>query len=67
MCSIRILCRLRFISNSRKEPRQPIKELLEEAIYYFRQLEGKKVQDSKLSVSTLFEERAKEVIKLVDT
>jgi hypothetical protein len=67
MCSVRILCRLRFISNSRKTPRQPIKELLQEAVHSIRQLENEIAQDSKLLlISTLFAERAKEVIKLVD-
>jgi hypothetical protein len=67
MCSVRILCRLRFISNSRKTPRQPMKELLQEAVNSIRRLENETVQDSKLSIiSTLFVERAKEVIKLID-
>ncbi|KIM94598.1 hypothetical protein OIDMADRAFT_172370, partial [Oidiodendron maius Zn] len=67
MCSVRILCRLRFISNSRKAPRQPIKELLQEAIKSVRQLKSETGQDGKLLlISSSFTQRAKEVIKLVD-
>lgn len=64
MCSERILCRLRFISNSRKTPRQPIKELLQEAIESVRQLESETVQGNELRLA--FVARAREVIKLVD-
>jgi len=67
MCSVRILCRLRFIPNSRNTPRQPIKELLQEAVNAIRWLEKETVQDTGLLLrSRLFIERAKEVIKLVD-
>jgi hypothetical protein len=67
MCSVRILCRLRFISNSRNTPRQPIKELLQEAINSIQWLEKETVQDTGLLVlSRSFVESAKEVIKLVD-
>lgn len=67
MCSVRILCRLRFIPNSRNTPRQPIKELLQEAVNSIRWLEKETVQDTRLLLlSRLFVERAKEVIKLVD-
>ena len=67
MCSVRILCRLRFIPNSRNTPRQPIKELLQEAINSIRWLERETVQDTGLLLlSRSFVERAKEVIKLVD-
>jgi hypothetical protein len=67
MCSVRILCRLRFIPNSRDIPKQPIKELLQEAVDAIRWLEKKTVQDTGLLLlSKLFLERAKEVIKLVD-
>jgi len=66
MCPVRILCRLRFIPNSRNTPRQPIKELLQEAINSIRWLEKETVQDTGLLLSRLFVERAKEVIKLVD-
>jgi len=67
MCSVRILCRLGFIPNSRNTPRQPIKELLQEALNAIRWLEKKTFQDTGLLLrSRLFVERAKEVIKLVD-
>ncbi|KAH8656125.1 hypothetical protein BGZ60DRAFT_546315 [Tricladium varicosporioides] len=67
MCSVRILCRLRFTSNRMKTPRQPIKELLQEAIRSIRGLEKETAQDSRLLInSLLFMERAREVIKLVD-
>ena len=67
MCSVRILCRLRFIPNSRNTPRQPIKELLQEAVNSIRWLEKETVQETRLLLlSRLFLERAREVIKLVD-
>lgn len=66
MCLVRILCRLRFIPNSRNTLRQPIKELLQEAVNSIRWLEKETVQDTGLLLSRLFVERAKEVIKLVD-
>jgi len=67
MCSVRILCRLRFIPNSRDIPKQPIKELLQEAVNAIRWLEKETVQDTGLLLlSRLFVERAKEVIQLVD-
>lgn len=67
MCSVRILCRLRFIPNSRNTPRQPIKELLQEAVNAIRWLEKETIQDTGLLIrSRLFVERAKEAIKLVD-
>ncbi|KAF8851658.1 hypothetical protein BDZ45DRAFT_750438 [Acephala macrosclerotiorum] len=67
MCSARILCRLRFVANSRKATRQPIKELLQDAIKSIRQLENEMVKDSKLlTIATLFIERAKDMIKLAD-
>lgn len=66
MCSRRILCRLRFIPNVRKKPKQPIKEVLQEAISSLGQLKNKKL--GKLSqMAMLFTERAKEVIKLADS
>jgi hypothetical protein len=44
-----------------------MKELLQEAVNSIRRLENETVQDNKLSIiSTLFVERAKEVIKLID-
>ncbi|TVY28202.1 hypothetical protein LHYA1_G003353 [Lachnellula hyalina] len=67
MCSVRILCRLRFIRNSRNTPRQPIKELLQDAVDAIRRREKETVQDTELLLrSRLFVEGAKEVIKLVD-
>lgn len=67
MCSVRILCRLRFIPNSRNTPRQPIKELLQEALDAIRWLEKETVQDTGLLLRCrLFVERAREMIKLVD-
>jgi hypothetical protein len=67
MCSMRILCRLRFIANSRKTPRQPIKELLQEAINSIQRLKNETLRDSTLlTMATFFIDRAKEVIKLVD-
>lgn len=66
MCSVRILCRLRFISNKRNTSRQPIKELLQDAITCIRQQENEIILNSKLlPISKLFVERAREVIKLV--
>ncbi|KAE9373333.1 hypothetical protein N431DRAFT_504021 [Stipitochalara longipes BDJ] len=65
MCSVRILCRLRFISNSRNNARQPIKKLLQEAVNSLREKET--FQDTRLLLlSRSFVERTKEVIKLVD-
>jgi hypothetical protein len=67
MCSGRILCRLQFVANSRKTPRQPIKGLLEEAINSIQQLENETAKDSKLLAMVIFFiDRAKEVMKLVD-
>ncbi|KAE8440473.1 hypothetical protein EG329_007439 [Mollisiaceae sp. DMI_Dod_QoI] len=67
MCSVRILCRLRFSSNSRNIPRQPIKELLQETIHSIRGLERETAQDTGLLLlSKLFVERGREVIKLID-
>ncbi|KAH8585628.1 hypothetical protein B0O99DRAFT_657209 [Bisporella sp. PMI_857] len=67
MCSVRILCRLRFISNSRNTPRQPIKGLLQAAISSIRWLEKETVQDTGLLLlSRFFVESTKEAIKLVD-
>ena len=67
MCSVRILCRLRFISNSRNTLRQPFKELLQGAVNSIRWLEKETAQDTGLLLlSTLFVEKAKDVIKLVD-
>jgi OTT_1508-like deaminase len=66
MCSTRILCRLRFIANNRNIPKQPFKEVLQEAMKAVRQLranEDKKI----LPIADLFVMRAKEVIKLLDS
>jgi hypothetical protein len=63
MCLARIPCRLRFVANSRNTPKQPIKEVLQEAITSLQQLKDKRKLPP---IATLFVERAKEVMKLVD-
>jgi hypothetical protein len=63
MCSPRILCRLRLAPGKYKTPKQPIKNVLEVALGYFRQLGNDKLDH--LPVSS-FVERAKDVIKLAD-
>jgi hypothetical protein len=66
MCSVRIICRLRFIPNSRNTPRQPIKELLQEAVNSIRWLQKETVQvTGLLLLSRSFVEKARDVIKLV--
>ncbi|KAH7418700.1 hypothetical protein BKA64DRAFT_206828 [Cadophora sp. MPI-SDFR-AT-0126] len=67
MCSVRILCRLRIIPNSRNTPRQPMKALLQDAVNALRWLEKEAGQDARLPVlCRLCMERAKEVVKLLD-
>jgi hypothetical protein len=66
MCSRRILCRLRFVPNVRKKSKQPIKEVLQEAISSLKQLGNQKL-DNLSQTATAFMERAKEVIKLADS
>jgi hypothetical protein len=64
MCSPRILCRLRLVAGKRKVPRQPIKDILEEVVRYFRQLDNERLD--RLPVA-LFVGRAKDVMKLADS
>jgi hypothetical protein len=64
MCSPRILCRLRLAVGKNKTPKQPIKNVLEDALRYLRQLGNDELDH--LPVSS-FVERAKDVIKLVDS
>lgn len=66
MCSARILCRLRFVSNNRKTPKQSIKKVLQEAISSPEQLKDKKLRKL-FPIAKLFVERAKEVMKLADS
>lgn len=66
MCSRRILCRLRLVANNRKTLKQPIKNVLQEAIKSLAQLGSEKL-GKHLLAATLFSERAKDVIKLADT
>lgn len=66
MCSLRILCRLRFVANNRKKSKQPIKEVLQETISSLAELGNEKL-GKQLPVATLFAERAKVVIKLANT
>ena len=66
MCSARILCRLRFVSNNQKTPKQSIKKVLPEAISSPEQLKDKKLRKL-FPITKLFVERAKEVMKLVDS
>ena len=66
MCSRRILCRLRFVPNVRKKSKQPIKEVLQEAISSLKQL-GNQELGNLSQTATVFMERAKEVIKLADS
>jgi len=64
MCSSRILCRLRFISNARKKPKQPVTEVLQTAIHSLNQL-GKGKLGVLFHNAILFTEKAKHVIRLV--
>lgn len=66
MCSARIRRRLRFIGDSRNKLKQPIRELLQEAMTSVEELEDKKLRKL-LPVAKLFVERAKEVTKLADS
>lgn len=66
MCSLRILCRLRFVANNRNKLKQPIKDVLLEAISSLEQLGNEKL-GKQFPIATLFMERAKNVIKLADT
>jgi hypothetical protein len=66
MCYDRILCRLRFVANSWKISKQPIRGVLQEAVNSLAQLKGKKFR--KLApAARSFVERAKDMIKLIDT
>jgi len=63
MCSHRILCRLRLVSNSRKISKQPVSEILQNAIRCFDQLGKNKL--GALRNTTTFAEQAKRVIQLI--
>ncbi|KAH7108764.1 hypothetical protein B0J11DRAFT_602156 [Dendryphion nanum] len=65
MCSLRILCRLRFVPNKRGKQRQPIKEVLQEAINSLGQLGSGKLGKHH-QVAMIFVERARAVIKLIN-
>jgi hypothetical protein len=62
MCQDRILRRLRFVTSRWKRPRQPIKEVLLEAISSVEQLDDNKLKNL-YSVAKLFAKRAKEVVE----
>lgn len=64
MCSARILRRLRFVANRRSTPRQPIKEVLQNAVDSIKQLGQKKRK--RFPATTPFIEKAKEIVRLVD-
>jgi hypothetical protein len=64
MCSRRILCRLRLISNAWKKPKQPVTEVLQTAIYSLNQLGNKKL-GALFHDAMLFTEKAKHAIRLV--
>jgi hypothetical protein len=66
MCSTRILCRLRFRANRWKTPKQPVKEVLKEAVSSLRQLEDERLGKLVLNAK-LFVDRAKGVMKLLDS
>jgi hypothetical protein len=66
MCSRRILCRLRFVPNVRKKSKQPIKEVLQEAISSLKRPGNQKLGNLSRT-ATVFMERAKEMIKLADS
>jgi hypothetical protein len=64
MCSQRVLCRLRLISNARKRSKQCVSEVLQNAIQCFEQL-GKQKLDALFQSAMAFTKRAKRVIQLV--